>query len=279
LCELILSGEPPQFAIAHYALLLIGARMYDEAARLLDLVADNAPFEVTPDEVWSYRYSVEPPARLLAARRNQLQQRPYHIGFLGTVATNLAFLGDQRQAQVYLDQQRRVDNEGIIYHHNAAIVRFLAGEIRADDGSLEKVLVDDPDYYFGNGAISFMAGDIDRGIHYWSQLQPVQLRRLYNRVQVSEKLFPDRILESSRYHALLEALGPGVSWQRQLMEGVMAMSAITGVDLHPASRTAYDNGQMLMRNNLWSEQDWQEFERHKTQRMASLQLREGLGSL
>jgi len=264
--ELILSGSPPDFAIAHYALLLIGARMYDEASRLLDLVADNSPFEVTPDEVWSYRYSVETPQNLLMARRSQLQHRPYHIGFLGSTAVNLAFLGDFRQAQVYLDQLRRVDTEGIINHYSSVVVDFLAGNIEAESESMHEALVDDPDYYYNNGALSFMLGDIDRGIEYWSQLQPVQLRRLYNMAQVSEKLFPDRVLESPRYHALLDQLGPGIQWQRRLMEGVTAMASVTGVELSPESRAAYQNQYLMIRNNLWDNQQWLEFELHKAER-------------
>lgn len=264
--ELVLSGSPPDFAIAHYALLLIGARMYDEASQLLDLVSDNSPFQISPDEVWSYRHSVKTPQNLLMARRSQLQQRPYHIGFLGTTAVNLAFLGDFRQAQVYLDQLRRVDSEGIIAHYSTVVVDFLAGNIEAGSQSMRDALIDDPDYYYNNGALSFMLGDIDRGIHYWSQLQPVQLRRLYNMAQVSEKLFPDRVLESPQYHALLAQLGPGIQWQRHLMEGVTTMAPITGVELNPKSRAAYENEYLMIRNNLWSDQDWLEFELHKAER-------------
>ncbi len=276
--ELILSGSPPDFAIAHYALLLIGARMYDEASRLLDQVADNAPFEVTPDEVWSYRYSVETPQNLLMARRSQLQQRPYHIGFLGTTAVNLAFLGDFRQAQVYLDQLKRVDTEGIIAHYSTIVVDFLEGNITPDSDALAQALIDDPDYYYNNGALSFMLGDIDRGIAYWSQLRPVQLRRLYNMAQVSEKLFPDRVLESPRYHALLDQLGPGIQWQRRLMEGVTSMASITGVELSPVSRAAYNNQYLMIRNNLWSDQEWQEFDVHKAQRTGNYGYQERLSS-
>jgi hypothetical protein len=126
--------------------------------------------------------------------------------------------------------------------------------------------------------LSFMLGDIDRGITYWSQLQPVQLRRLYNMTQVSEKLFPDRVLESPRYHALLDQLGPGIQWQRRLMEGVTSMASITGVELSPISRAAYNNQYLMIRNNLWSDQEWQEFEVHKAQRTGNYGYQERLSS-
>lgn len=275
----ILSGSPPDFAVAHYALLLIGARLYDEASQLLELVADSSPNEISPDEVWSYRYSVAPPPELIMARKNQLQQRPYHIGFLGTVATNLAFLGDFRQARIYLEQQRSVDTEGLIVHNTENIIRFLAGDMAAGSEAFEDSLREDPDFYYNNGALSFMVGDIDRGIAYWRQLQPPQMRRLFNRAHVSERYFPGRVLESPRYQALLDGLGNGKSWQHTLIEGVMEIAEATGIELSPEARQAYENNEMLMRNNLWSEEQWQEFELHKRQRIGNTLLREGISTL
>ncbi|MGM0633585.1 MAG: hypothetical protein ACQETO_10510, partial [Pseudomonadota bacterium] len=279
--EEILGGSPPDYALAHYALLLIGTRLYDEAAQLLELVADSSPNEITPDEAWSYRYAVEPPPDLIRARKNQLQQRPYHIGFLGTVATNLAFLGDFRQARIYLEQQRAVDTEGIIVHNTENTIRFLEGEIGGDgdDTGLESALRDDPDFHYNNGAISFMTGNLERGIEYWSQLQPVQMRRLFNMTHVSEKYFPDRILDSARYQSLLEELGNGISWQRRLIEGVMEIADVTGIELSPEARQAYDNGEMLMRNNYWTDEEWREFMLHKRQRIGNALLREGISTL
>lgn len=275
----ILSGAPPDFAVAHYALLLIGARLYDEASQLLELVSDSSPNEISPDEVWSYRYSVAPPPALIMARKNQLQQRPYHIGFLGTVAANLAFLGDFRQARIYLEQQRSVDTEGIIVHNTENTIRFLEGGIRADSAAFEEALRDDPDFHYNNGALSFMVGDIDRGIEYWRQLQPPQMRRLFNMTHVSERYFPDRVLESERYQALLEELGNGRSWQHTLIEGVMEIAEVTGIQLSPEARQAYEDGTMLLRNNLWTEEQWQEFELHKHQRTGNTLLREGISTL
>ncbi|MEX2333084.1 MAG: winged helix-turn-helix domain-containing protein, partial [Pseudohongiella sp.] len=72
--EQILSGNPPNFALSHYALLLIGARMYDEAARFLAQATEAGPFEISPDEAWSYRTNILTPAETVLARKNQLQQ-------------------------------------------------------------------------------------------------------------------------------------------------------------------------------------------------------------
>lgn len=266
--EQILSGNPPHFALSHYALLLIGARMYDEAARFLDQAAEAGPFEISPDEAWSYRTNILTPADSVLARKNQLQQRPYHVAFLGSVAVNLATLGDFRQAQIYLNQQREVDLEGILAHYSETIMGFLSGDIQVDTPTYSAALRDDPDYYFNNGVLAFMAGDIDRGVHYWQNLPPVHLRRLFNVTHAAEKYFPDEVLYSPQYLALLNSLGAGLDWQRRLMEGVMAMESVTGVSLSRQAREAFENRRMMLKNNLWTEQDWSEYQHYLSQRLA-----------
>lgn len=264
--EQILSGNPPHFAIAHYALLLIGARMYKEAAELLNLASETGPYEISPDEVWSYRIDVLTPSEAILARKNQLQQRPYHVSFLGSVAVNLAMLGDFRQAQIYLNQQHEVDIEGILEHYTDITMSFLAGDIQPGSAEFFAALREHPDFYYNNGMLSFMTGDIKRGIQYWQNLQPEQLRRLFNVTHAAEKYFPDYVLASADYQGLLETLGAGVSWQHRLIEGVMQMEEITGVALSRQSIEAYDRGELMTQNNLWSEQQWAEFNHHKTQR-------------
>lgn len=266
--EQILSGNPPHFALSHYALLLIGARMYDEAARYLEQAAEAGPFEISPDEAWSYRTNILTPADSVLARKNQLQQRPYHVAFLGSVAVNLATLGDFRQAQIYLNQQREVDLEGILAHYSEIIMGFLAGDIQADSPSYHEALRNDPDFYYNNGMLAFMVGDIKRGVDYWQNLPPVHLRRLFNVTHAAEKYFSDEVLYSPEYLTLLDSLGAGQDWQRRLMEGVMAMESVTGIGLGRQSRDAYDNHHMMMKNNLWTEQDWSEHQHYLSQRLA-----------
>lgn len=264
--EQILSGNPPHFAMAHYALLLIGARMYKEAADFLNLAAETGPYEISPDEVWSYRINVLTPSEAILARKNQLQQRPYHVSFLGSVAVNLAMLGDFRQAQIYLNQQREVDIEGILEHYTEITMSFLGGRIQPGSDEFFAALREHPDFYFNNGMLSFMTGDIERGISFWQDLQPEHLRRLFNVTHAAEKYFPDHVLISADYQGLLESLGAGISWQRRLMEGVIHLENITGVTLSRQSLDAYDNDVLMTKNNLWSEQQWAEFTHHKNQR-------------
>jgi len=267
--EQILSGQPPHFAIAHYALLLIGARLYDEAARFLDTASEAGPYEISPDEVWSYRHNLLPPADSVVARKQQLQQRPFHVSYLGSVAINLAVLGDFRQAQIYLNQQKEADDEGILAHYTESVMGFLAGTIRADDHSYLTAMRDHPDFYYNNGVLAFLAGDIETGAWYWQNLPTVHLRRLFNVTHAAEKLFPDEVLAAPEYLAVLESLGAGTSWQQRLIEGVMAMESITGVAPSRKALDAYQNQQMLIRNNLWSEQQWSEYDHHRSSRLGS----------
>lgn len=265
--EHILSDNPPQFAMAHYALMLIGARMYDEAIQFLDKASEAGPYALSPDELWSYGHSVLMPYESVAARKEQLQHRPYHVSYLGSVAVNLALLGDFRQAQIYLNQQREVDEEGILYHHSENQINFLSGNVQLGSESYQAALSDNPDMFYNNGALAFMLGDIETGVKYWQNLQPVHLRRLFNVTHSAERHFPDHVLESPAYQQVLEDLGAGHSWQRRLMEGVIAMESVTGISLSRRSRQAYESDTMMTRNNLWSEEDWAEYQHLIKQRL------------
>lgn len=256
--EQILSGNPPEFAIAHYALFLIGARLYDEASQFLDKAAEVGPFEISPDEVWSYRSSIQPPRAQLLSAKGQLQERPYHISFLGTVAINLALAGDFRQAEMYLNRQKDVDEEGLLAHYSEAVIGFLSGEIQLGNAAYDAIIDKGEDFNFTNGALSFMLGDINTGTEYWRNIPPLQIRRLFNVAHSAEKYFPAAVLEDPRYESLLEELSFGKQWQRQLIEGVMAMQEILGVELSARARAAYESNTFMLHNDLWSEDQWQE---------------------
>ncbi|MEX1198608.1 MAG: hypothetical protein WEB57_12205 [Pseudohongiellaceae bacterium] len=273
----VLDGSPPHYALAHYSLWLIGARMYDEAMRLLDAIEELPSFEISPDSVWNYRYLVLPHDEAIPVRMRQLQQRPYHIGFLGSVAINLAFLGDTRKAEVYLTQQESVDISGILSHKSRTMIDFFAGRLQPGSEELELAYRDAPEFDFNNGTVSFMVGDMEKGAQYWSNLEPGQLRRLIDVVHANEYFFPDHVLDSDFYQGLLESLDAGKTWQRTLMEGVMAMAPITGVDLHPQSRAAYEEGRFMIRNNLWSDSDWEELELNRSRLPGFIMAGENVG--
>lgn len=261
--EQILSGNPPGYAMAHYALFLIGARMYEEASQFLDRASDVGPFEISPDEVWSYRSNIQAPRAMLLSAKGQLQERPYHVGFLGTVATNLALAGDFRQAEMFLNRQRDVDKDGLLAHYSEAVIGFLSGEMALGNEAYRAIMNLGEDHNFTKGALSFMLGDVESGVEQWRHIPPLQKRRLFNVTHSAEKYFPSAVLEDPRYLAVLEELDFGISWQRRLMEGVMAMQPMTGVALSERARAAYEAGTFMSRNNLWSDEDWAELESRK----------------
>jgi DNA-binding winged helix-turn-helix (wHTH) protein/TolB-like protein len=261
--EQILSGNPPDYAMAHYALFLIGARLYDEASQFLDKANEVGPFEISPDEVWSYRSNIQAPRAMLLSAKGQLQERPYHVGFLGSVATNLALAGDFRQAEMFLNRQRDVDKDGILAHYSEAVIGFLSGEIVLGNAAYQTIMSTGEDFNFTKGALSFMLGDVETGVTFWRSIPPLQKRRLFNVTHGTEKYFPDAVLEDPRYQAVLEDLDFGISWQRRLMEGVIAMESVTGISLSESARSAYDSGTFMSRNNLWTPEDWAELESRK----------------
>jgi hypothetical protein len=108
-----------------------------------------------------------------------------------------------------------------------------------------------------------MLGDVETGISLWRNLTAIQKRRLFNVTHAAEKYFPDSVLEDPRYQALLEEVGLGKSWQRQLMEGIMATESVTGVGLSEKSRQAYESNTFLSRNNLWTPEQWTELSSRK----------------
>ncbi|MGJ8688942.1 MAG: winged helix-turn-helix domain-containing protein [Gammaproteobacteria bacterium] len=261
--EQILQGNPPKYAIAHYALFLIGARLYDEATQLLEKAEEVGPFEISPDEEWSYKNNVQPPRTIILSAKGQLQERPYHVSFLGTVATNLALSGDFRQAEMYLNRQREVDTDEILSHYSEVCIRFLRGDVTRGNDVYEKLMSKSNDFNFSKGALSFMLGDIETGVELWSNVPQLQRRRLFNVTHSVEKYFPAAVLDDPRYLEVLESLDFGKQWQRRLIEGVMAMEPVLDVHLNPKTQTAYDTDTFMSRNNLWSEEEWAELEERK----------------
>lgn len=254
--EQILAGNAPEFALAHYALFLIGARLYDEAERFLDVADEVDPFQISPDETWDYRLMVALPEDSVERRKQQLLERPSHTGILGTVARSLILLGRSEEAQSFQQRQIDSDGEGISSNFTHVVAGVLSGELHPGSPALAQQYALGRDFNFNNGALSFMLGDIEKGIEYWSDLAPVHKRRLINSVHVSEVYFADGVVDDPRYQNLLEELDFGLSWQRTLMEGIMAMQAVTGVELSEKARQAYVSNRFMPRNTLWSDKQW-----------------------
>lgn len=267
----ILSGKAPEFALAHYSLFLIGARLYDEAERYLDMADEVDPFQISPDETWDYRLMVALPEDTVELRKQQLLERPNHTGMLGAVARNLILLGRNEEAQSYAQRQQDSDIEGISSNFTHIIAGVLTGTLHPGSESLASQYELGGDFNFNNGALSFMLGDIERGIEYWSNLSTVHKRRMINNMHISEVYFADGVVEDPRYQKLLEDLDFGLSWQRTLMEGVIAMQEVTGVELSEKAKRAFETEQFMSRNNLWTDSQWADIRKFKMQHPNSLQ--------
>lgn len=249
----ILSGNPPAFAMAHYALLLMSARLYDEASRFLDQAGHVGPFELSPDEIWSYRVSLLPPVKSIPARKLQLQERPKHIGFLGTLARELSLTGRYQEALPYLERQRMADSVGLSWQLSSTIIE-TSGDHPGRQES-ERV-APEQDAAYTLGVASFMAGDLVTGAAAWRSLHPMQKRWLLNLTPQMEMYFPPSLTASADYQSLLDTLDVGMAWQRTLMEGVMVMEGVTGVKLSDTAYSAYQEKRFMQRNNLWRDEQW-----------------------
>ncbi|MGQ9425606.1 winged helix-turn-helix domain-containing protein [Gilvimarinus sp. F26214L] len=268
--EEILSGSATGQVYASYALFLIGARLYDEAERFLELARSNQVAAITLNEAWNFRTQILPPQELAEVKSVQLLDHPSHIGILGTAVSSFVYLGDLERAESYYRRQRELDEDGVRAHLSRALLAVASGTINANSfqavhkngGAFQLASRDygellhpsrlgDPDLNFNNGVLSFMLGALETGATYWRQLTRIDERKLVTRLHALEIFFPKHILQHPAYSALLEELDVGLSWQRQLMEGVMEMSPVTGIDLHPASRASYKNGEMMLMNNRW----------------------------
>ncbi len=252
----ILSGTPPEFAMAHYALLLMSARLYDEAARFLDKAAEVGPFEISPDEIWSYRIGLLPPTQAITARKLQLLERPKHVGFLGSVARDLTAIGNYQEAIPFLERQKLADSQGPSAELTQLVVDAARGALNRENAAFLGELEFDQDSAYARGLASFMLGDIEAGARYWRAIHPLQKRWLLNLVHAQEHFLPAQVLASDEYPALLEELDVGQSWQRTLMEGVMLLQGVTGVALSDAAYSHYQQNSFMMRNNVWPANVW-----------------------
>lgn len=264
--EQILAGNAPGHIYSSYALLLIGARLYQEGEQFLALAQKSPVNAISINEAWNFTTQVLPPDKLAEVKTAQLLDHPSHIGILGTAVSSLAFLGELEKAQRFYQRQKELDQDGVRAHLSEVILAYSSGDITASQflaaGSLklgshaasellDAAMLNDPDLAFNNGVLSFMLGDVAAGANYWSNLTRIDKRKLLTRLHALEMFFPDWVLQESAYADLLEAQDVGKSWQRRLMEGVVQMSEITGIDLDPQSRAAYENNEFMRHNNAW----------------------------
>ncbi|MCW8195937.1 hypothetical protein F6455_14170 [Proteobacteria bacterium 005FR1] len=262
----ILDGNASGHVYANYALLLIGARLYTEAEQFLALAQQSPVKAISINEAWNFTTQVLPPDKLAEVKTAQLLDHPSHIGILGTAVSSLAFLGEFEKAKRFYQRQKELDQDGVRAHLSEVILAYSSGEITSTQfraaGSpspiqggaselLNPKVLNDPDLAFNNGVLSFMMGDLQSGVNYWRNLTRIDKRKLLTRLHAIEIFFPAWVLQEEAYTNLLEQQDVGKSWQRRLMEGVLEMSDVTGIELDPQSRTAYEKDKFMQHNNAW----------------------------
>ncbi len=256
--EQIKEGVAPGYVYARYALFLIGARMYTEANAFLDLASRSDKHQISPNEAWNFATQTLPPTELAEIKVKQLIERPVHIGILGTAISSLAYAREINRAEAYHRRQLERDLDGVRSHLSQIILESVSGKLVQPDyaGDLfSRHLLQDPDLAFNNGALYFMMGDFESAATYWRNLTPIDARKLYTRLHDLEKFFPEDILNNPQYGELLEEIDSGLSWQQQLMRGVVEMSEHTGIQLSPVSRRYLERGELMLNNNLWAKHD------------------------
>lgn len=264
--ERISAGTAPGYIYARYALYLIGARMYREAEAFLALAQSTELKRITPNEAWNFSTQTLPPEELAEVKVNQLLERPVHIGILGTAITSLAFTGNLEKARYFLERQTEHDGDGVRAHLSAILVGAMSGDLTPEGEYrflFEPEKLDDPDLAFNNGVLFFMLEDFERGADYWRNLTRIDRRKLFTRLHAIEPFFPDSVRLDPRYADLLDELKAGRNWQQRLMAGVEELSEYTGISLSPTSRRHYEDGTLMLRNNLWDSQTWDRVEQRR----------------
>ena len=253
--NMILEGDAPYFAVSHYSSLLLGVKMFAEAQSLLETVPENTPYSISPDSTWTYRNGVMQPEELIPVQKQQLLARPTHIGLLGSLSRNYAFIGDYEQAKFYLSSQIELDKEGQSAMLSQVIISSLFGSSTEKGDKLEDANKNNPEFNFAMGVKHFILGDIDKGIERWRNLTTSDNRRLFAWLHFADIFFPESVIKDPRYTNALEELGLGPSWQKRMMEGIIVTSTHTGTYLSDKSLQAFSESSMLLRNNLWNHKE------------------------
>lgn len=270
----ILNGDAEKYVFAQYGLFLMGARLYDEAEQFISLAASDDPYRTAPNQHANFITGSITPWDAIPVKKQQIIDQPKHIGMLGTLILSLGLVGNIDEAEYYLKKQKKVDSAGVRSHLSMIRISAFTGELFLQEQlysgkfnsdlqfnfSYPELFTTDvlnaPDLQYNNGVMRLILGDVTGAREHWLRLTPVDHRKLITRLHATEILFPDEVLESAEYHNLLEELGVGRSWQKQLMDGVLAMEKVTGITLNHKSMAANENDRLLAKNNLWADTDW-----------------------
>lgn len=284
----IINGNAPKYVFAQYGLYLQGARLYAEAEQFFRIARSESPYQTSPNQQVNFSVASMPPWSQIAAGKKRLYEQPRHIGILGLIIKSSALMGNEEETEFYFQQQASVDKEGIRTHLSKIYLSAASGELFAlanlgdnvnelsakFDARFPELFfqenLDHPDLQFNNGIMKLILGDISSAASHFRKLNTIDRRSIVTRLHSAEILFPDSVLENPAYHGLLEELGFGLSWQRQLMREIKDMQAVTGIKLSAQAEQAFNENDFISRNTLWDSSQWTQLADQKKTFLESL---------
>jgi DNA-binding winged helix-turn-helix (wHTH) protein/TolB-like protein/Tfp pilus assembly protein PilF len=284
----IIQGNAPKYVYAQYGLYLQGARLYAEAEQFFELANVEAPYKTSPNQQINFSVASMAPWNSVPAWKQRLFEQPRHIGILGLLIRSQALIGNMEEANYYFQQQASVDKQGIRTHLSKIYLSAISGELftlaRAGDSRdelaaklnprfpelFDEANLEHPDLQFNNGVMKLILGDIDAAAEHMRQLNAIDRRSLGTRLHGIEVMFPDRVLQDPAYHALLEELGFGRSWQQKLMREIREMQPVTGIRLTAQAEQALREDRFMSQNTLWDEAQWSLLQSYKNERIAEI---------
>ena len=217
-----------------YADLLWSGRLFDEAARYLDLYER---FE--KDNPWVHLRRTSLAALTLGPRhavpmhKKSLALFENNLASLNMLIDHLALVGEYEEAERYLARLDEHDQYGVW----ASAARLQLGAIRGDwqPGSeqLNVALSDPRTNDFCRGIAHFILGDVLAGIDAWrlsgrDNGPRVRLTAVQAFV-MNELMYHPAVLEDARYQDFMYEIGAGSQWTDYLREKVAELAPITGI--------------------------------------------------
>ena len=220
-----LAGARGDQEYGDYMRLLCGAGFYDESQRYLDRALElNDGWRMEECTIAGARGDFEEYIRLL---KRDLESHPRALTALTALVRTYGRLGRYREADALIEQMRQFDLD------YAQVSRFWLGVLRGDlapgGDKYERIMANPKARNYPRGLACFIAGDVERGIGFWRQIEPASANWLW-RVNVQyEHLWAPGVIADPRYQALLDELGIGKRWKHYLWDRARELAPVTGI--------------------------------------------------
>ncbi len=229
-------GEPE----ASYGMLLQSAGFFDDAKQYMwyaNSIGPEREWLWQSEDITMWTVGVQPVLeRRIAGLRGTLDGGDGRIDALTGLVQLLAHEKRLEEAERYMQALARLDKVGLWAHGGKAALDVFSQRMTKDSAEWKAFEVHPLTGHFLAGAIAFMLEDIDVGAKHWRQINVVERSILVQNRWYTEYLFPPSVRSDARYAAVLEELGIGETWRKQLQAGVRELEPVTGIALaaeHP----------------------------------------------